>query len=156
MTKRTDTASRLIRASASIIYQAFATADALNTWLPPEGMTGTMLSFAFREGGAYRMRLDYSAPQHTPGKTSAAADEVEVRFVRLVPQERIEQAVTFDSDDPAFSGEMRMAWILEPVKKGTLVTVRCENVPTGIRAEDHHAGLNSTLGNLAAFAERST
>jgi len=88
------------------------------------------------------------------GKTFADADEVEVRFVKLGSHERIEQAVTFESDDPAFSGEMRIAWILEPVQNGTLVTVRCEDVPVGIGAEDHQAGLESTLGNLAAFAER--
>jgi len=155
MSKRADTASRLIHASASTIYRAFATADAMKSWLPPQGMTGTMLAFAFRDGGAYRMRLTYNEPQHMPGKTSADADEVEVRFVKLVPHERIEQAVTFESDDPAFSGEMRIAWILDSVQNGTLVTVRCENVPEGIEAEDHQAGLESTLGNLAAFAERA-
>jgi hypothetical protein len=36
------------------------------------------------------------------------------------------------------------------------VTVRCENVPAGIQADDHQAGLKSTLSNLAAFAERGT
>jgi uncharacterized protein YndB with AHSA1/START domain len=117
-------------------------------------MTGTMLAFAFGEGGSYRLRLTYNEPQHTPGKTAEDADEVEVRFVKLVPNERIEQAVTFESDDPAFSGEMRIVWILESVQNGTLVTVRCEDVPFGIGAEDHQAGLQSTLGNLAAFAEK--
>jgi hypothetical protein len=45
-------------------------------------MSGTMLSFAFREGSGYRMRLTYNEPQHTRGKTSEDADEVEVRFVK--------------------------------------------------------------------------
>ena len=153
MSKRGDTASKLIRASASAIYQAFATPEAMERWLPPQGMTGHILAFAFREGGGYRMRLTYNESQHTPGKTSDDADEVEVRFVKLVRDERIEQAVTFNSEDPAFSGEMRIAWILESAQKGTLVTVRCENVPAGIRREDHQAGLSSTLNNLAAFAE---
>lgn len=154
MSKRVDTASRLIRASASTIYQAFATADAMKALLPPQGMTGTMLAFTFREGGAYRIRLTYNEPQHTHGKTSADADEVGVRFIKLVLHERIEQAVTFESDDPAFLGEMRIAWILEPVQNGTLVTVRCEDVPPEITTEDHQVGLKSTLGNLATFAEK--
>ena len=96
MSKRVDTPSRLIRASASTIYRAFATAQAMESWLPPQGMTGTMLKFAFRDGGAYRMRLTYNEPRHTPGKTSKDADEVQVRFVKLVPHERIEQAATFE------------------------------------------------------------
>ena len=154
MSKRVDTASRLIHASATTVYGAFATGRALESWLPPEGMTGTMLAFTFLEGGAYRMRLTYNEPQHTPGKTSEDADEVEVRFVELVPDERIEQAVTFESDDPAFAGEMRIIWTLKPGQRGTLVTVRCEDVPPGIRPEDHQAGLTSTLNNLAAFVEK--
>lgn len=125
----------------------------METWLPPQGMTGHMLNFAFREGGAYRMRLIYNESQNVAGKTSANADEVEVRFVKLVEGERIEQAVTFNSEESAFSGEMRITWVLEPLPDGTLVTVRCENVPPGIRPEDHQAGLISTLNNLASFAE---
>lgn len=155
MSKRVDSASKLIRASASTIYQAFATPDAMETWLPPRGMTGRMLAFAFREGGAYRMRFAYNEPRHMPGKTSEDADEVEVRFLKLVQDELIEQAVTFNSEDPAFSGEMRITWALEPVQSGTLVTVRCEDVPAGIHPENHQAGLKSTLSNLAAFAEGS-
>src|SRR4029434_520433 len=151
MSDRVDSASKLIRASASRIYQAFATPNAMETWLPPQGMTGRMLNFAFREGSAYRMRLTYSDPLHASGKTTNDADEVEVRFVRLVEDKRIEQAVRFNSEDPAFSGEMRIVWVLEPVVGGTLLTVRCENVPAGIRPEDHQAGLMSTLNNLAKF-----
>jgi len=155
MATRVDTASRLIRASPSAIYRAFATADAMEKWLPPPNMSARVLTLSFREGGAYRMRLTYNASQHAPGKTSEDSDEVQVRFVKLVPNERIEQAVTFDSQDPAFSGEMRITWVLEPARDGTLVTVRCDDVPSGIRAEDHQAGLTSTLDNLAAFVEES-
>jgi uncharacterized protein YndB with AHSA1/START domain len=119
-------------------------------------MTGTMRAFAFHEGGVYRLQLTYNEAQHTPGKTSQDADEVEVRFVKLVPHERIEQAVTFESDDPAFAGEMRITWTLVSAQDGTLVTIRCEDVPAGIRPEDHQAGLTSTLDNLAAFVEKGT
>jgi len=156
MPGRVDTASRLVRAPASTIYRAFATPDAMNAWLPPRGMTGSVRGFAFHEGGGYRLRLTYREERHTPGKTSANSDEAEVRLLRLVPDKCIEQAVVFDSDDPAYSGEMRIAWTFESAHDGTLVTVRCENVPGGIRPEDHQAGLNSTLENLAAFAERNT
>jgi hypothetical protein len=46
-----------------------------------------------------------------------------------------------------------MTWAFESGQDGTLVTVRCEEVPVGIKAEDHQAGLQSTLSNLAAFTE---
>lgn len=136
-----------------MIYKAFATAQALEKWLPPQGMTAHIVAFSFREGGSYRMRLVFKESRHAPGKTSHDADEVEVRFVKLMPAERIEQIVTFDSDDPAFGGEMHMTWLLEPAAQGTLVTVRCEDVPAGIRPADHDAGLKSTLDNLARYVE---
>lgn len=100
------------------------------------------------------MRLSYEEAEHTPGKTSEHSDEVEVRFVRLVPDVRIEQEVTFVTENAEFTGEMRITWIFEKLEKGTMVTVLCENVPEGIRVEDHEAGLTSTLGNLAVFAEQ--
>ena len=153
MSKRIDSASKLIHASASTIYQAFAKPDAMETWLPPHGMTGSMLAFDFCEGGSYRMRLIYNEPQHMPGKTFEDADGVEVRFVKLIVDACIEQVVTFNSEDSAFSGEMRITWTLESVENGPLVTVRCEDVPEGIRVEDHETGLKSTLNNLAAFTE---
>ena len=151
--RRIDTASRWIDASPSRIYEAFATASALESWLPPQGMTGEMLAFDFREGALYRMRLSYDEPVHTPGKSSEHSDEVEVRFVELVEGRRIVQAVTFETDRRELSGQMKITWTLEEAERGTEVTVSCENVPEGMRPDDHQAGLTSTLENLAAFTE---
>jgi uncharacterized protein YndB with AHSA1/START domain len=53
---RVDAAAKLIDAPAHRLYQAFAQPGAIERWLPPEGMTGEMLEFDFREGGRYRMR----------------------------------------------------------------------------------------------------
>lgn len=150
---RTDRASRVIRASPSVLYGAFEDPEAMEAWLPPAGMTGHMERFDFREGGSYRMRLVYDDETRGAGKSSADVDDVEVRFVRLVEDRRIEQAVTFDSDDPSFSGVMTMTWSFTSVPQGTEVSVRCENVPRGIGPEDHAAGLSSTLENLAKFTE---
>lgn len=153
MTGRTDQASRTIRASPSVLYRAFENPEAMESWLPPAGMTGHMERFDFRDGGSYRLRLTYDDEERGSGKSSADTDEVEVSFVRLVKDRRIEQAVTFDSGDPRFSGVMRVTWTFRPAAQGTEVSVRCENVPEGISPEDHAAGLRSTLENLAKFTE---
>lgn len=153
MAARVDTASRLVRASSSTIYNAFASADALATWLPPKGMTGSVLAFDFREGGSYQMRLSYIDEGQPAGKTSETSDDVRVRFLVLDANRRIEQEVNFRTQDPTFLGEMRIVWTFEETNEGTNVTVSCENVPVGIRPEDHEAGLLSTLENLAAFTE---
>jgi uncharacterized protein YndB with AHSA1/START domain len=143
----------VISASAEAVYRAFAEPGAMERWLPPDNMRGKMLHFDFREGGSYRMRLTYEEPQQGRGKTSDNSDEVEVRLTKLEDGRRIEQEVTFESEDPSFSGVMRMIWTFQPQDEGTLVTIRAENVPEGIRPEDHDAGLNSSLEKLAALVE---
>ncbi|SFM63488.1 SRPBCC domain-containing protein [Variovorax sp. OV329] len=154
MPPRIDSAELRMRAPPAAVYAAFASAQTMQAWLPPEGMRGEMLAFDFREGGGYRLRLVYEAPHHTPGKTSQDADEVQVRFSTLQQDRRIVQNVVFDSEDAAFAGEMRITWTFEPDGAAhTLVTVRCENVPPGIREEDHQAGLRSSLEKLAEFVQ---
>jgi len=149
---RTDTASRIVQASPSAVYSAFIDPTALAAWLPPKGMHASIEVFDPREGGIYRITLRYD--ERAPGVHGKASDDTDVaegRFVELVPDERIVQSVTFESDDPAFAGEMTMCWLLDPVPEGARVTIICENVPPGISAEDHQTGLASTLENLAAY-----
>jgi len=150
---RTDIATRLIAAPPDAVYAALVDPDALTSWLPPDGMTATMQRYDARPGGSYRMILRYADASGAPGKTTADADVVEARFVELVPGERVVQAVDFVSDDPAFHGIMTMTWQVETVEGGTRVEVRADDVPTGISAEDHAAGLRSSLANLAAYLD---
>jgi uncharacterized protein YndB with AHSA1/START domain len=152
--RRVDTASRIIAASPAAIYRAHMDPQALISWLPPEGMTGRIDWFEPRVGGRYRMVLTYEQPsQAAQGKTTDDEDAVEGRFVEIVQDQLIAQVVKFESDDPAFAGDMKITWTFAAVPAGTEVTVRCENVPTGIRPEDHAAGLASSLENLAAYCE---
>jgi uncharacterized protein YndB with AHSA1/START domain len=117
-------------------------------------MTGRFERFDARPGGSYRLVLTYSDASAAPGKASADSDIVEARFVDIVPGERIVQAVDFVSDDPAYSGTMTMTWAVTAVEAGTRVDITAEDVPDGISAEDHAAGLASSLTNLAAYLER--
>lgn len=126
--------------------------QALVSWLPPKGMKARVEAFQPREGGSFRIVLTYNQPDHSaPGKTSEHSDVVCGRFLELVPNERIVQLVEFESKDPAFAGHMKMTWIFTAAPEGTKVTIRCENVPPGIRQEDHEDGFRSTLANLAVF-----
>jgi uncharacterized protein YndB with AHSA1/START domain len=152
--KRIDSASRVIKASPQKIYKAFVDPEALVSWLPPKGMKGHILDFNPQAGGAYGMSLTYLQPEHsTLGKTSEDTDVVKGRFLELVPDERIVQSVEFQSDDPAFAGEMLMTWSFSAAPEGTAVTIVCENVPEGIRKEDHDVGLRSSLENFADYIE---
>lgn len=149
-----DAVSRFIPAPPMKLYEAFTTAEAIVQWLPPKGMVGQMLHFDFREGGMYRLRLTYSNPRLDAGKTDQDSDVSEVFIRKLEQARRIEQEIKFDSDDHRFSDTMRMTWIFEPEREGTLVTICAEGVPDAIRREDHIAGFNSSLDNLARFVGR--
>lgn len=152
---RTDSASRVIAAPPDRVYAALLDAEALAAWLPPDGMSGRFERFDARPGGSYRLVLTYADPSTARGKSTAGEDIVEARFVELVPGVRVTQAVDFVSDDPANAGTMTMTWELTPVEAGTRVDIRADDVPAGISAEDHAAGLGSSLGNLAEYLERT-
>ena len=151
---RADTASRVIAAAPEAVYEALVDPDALIAWLPPDGMSGRFERFDARPGGSYRLVLTYADVSTARGKSTANSDIVEARFVELVPGVRLVHAVDFVSDDPANAGTMTMTWELTPIDTGTRVDIRAERVPAGISAEDHGAGLASSLANLASFLER--
>ena len=125
--------------------------EALATWLPPDGMSGRFERFDARPGGSYRLVLTYADASNAPGKATADSDIVEARFVDVVPGVRLVQAVDFVSDDPAHAGTMTMTWEIATTSGGTRVDFRADDVPDGISAEDHAAGLRSSLANLASY-----
>lgn len=150
---RIDTASRMIMVSPQTIYHSFLNPEDLVSWLPPKGMSGEIEMFDPREGGRYKITLMYETEHSNPGKTTKETDVVQGTFLELVPDKKIVISVKFNSNDPAFSGEMIQKWLLEPDSGGTKVTIICENVPEGIKKEDHDIGLRSTLENLALYTE---
>lgn len=143
-------ASRVIKASAEALYEAFIDPAVLVAWLPPADMTGEFHEFDARVGGGYRMSLFYPAgEQAAPGKTSAREDMVKVRFVELAPPRRIVEAVSFVTADPAFFGEMTMIVTFDVVAGGTEVTLEFTNLPPGLAPEDNEIGSQLSLEQLA-------
>ena len=146
--------SKCIRASQEALYRAFTDPAALAVWLAPDAMTGEVHRFDYRVGGGYEMSLYYPSSDETDrGKTSAREDRYTARFVELVPPERIVEAITFDTVDPAFSGEMMMEVTLEAEEGGTMVSIFFKDIPPSIRPEDNEAGTASSLERLARYVE---
>ncbi len=152
--RRTDTATSHVDASPAEVYAALMDPVALIDWLPPSGMVGELHEFEPSFGGPFRMTLSYADTAGAPGKTTAGTDVIEGSFGELVPGERVTWLVRFASADPAFAGVMRMTWLMQAAGRGCEVTIVAEDVPPGIRREDHDAGLRSSLANLAAFLNR--
>lgn len=151
---RADTASRAIAAPPAQVYAALVNQDALAAWLPPDGMTARFERFDPRPGGSYRLVLTHVDASRAAGKATADSDIVEARYVDIVPDVRVVQAVDFVSDDPAFGGTMTMTWEVTAVDGGARVDIIADDVPDGISADDHAKGLASSLANLAAYVER--
>ena len=152
---RNSRTSRLIKAPREALYRAFTDPAALAAWLSPGEMTGKVHEFNERVGGGYCMSLFYPASEQVDrGKTSAREDRFTARFVELTPPTRIVQAISFDSVDPAFLGEMTMATTFQERDGGTMVTILFQNIPSGIRPEDNDAGTRSSLEKLARYIEQ--
>lgn len=145
---RTDRSALVVPAPPAAVYAALTSPSALETWLPPTGMTGRIEAWDLAVG--YRMVLEYDDPA-VAGKAGDGTDVVEVRFVSLEPGTHVVTAADFVSEDPALAGTMTMTWSLEPVDGGTRVSIVAEGVPEGIAAEDHAAGMGASLAQLAAF-----
>ena len=147
--------SKIVNASAEKVYKAFTDPKALEQWLVPGEMTGKIHQFDLRVKGGYEMSLFYpESDQESSGKTSGKEDRYSATFIELDAPRKIVQAITFDSDNPDFAGEMIEEVVLEPKGKRTHITIIFKNIPKGIKPEDNEAGTASSLGKLARYLEQ--
>jgi uncharacterized protein YndB with AHSA1/START domain len=155
MTRKASTqVATIIKAERKAVYDAFLDPDLVTAWLPPNNMRGCVHVFDAREGGAFRISLTYQDPEHpVGGKTSADTDTVQGKFVELAPYSRIVEVVEFDSEDPAFAGEMRITVTFADAAEGTEITFLCQDIPEGIRPEDNEQGCKESLQKLATLLE---
>ena len=156
MTDRESTPTALhqhIHAPRHQVYAALLDPMAVQQWMVPDGMTSEVHSFEAREGGQFRISLTYDAPTGT-GKTTAHTDTHHGRFVTLVPDERVVQAVEFESDDSAMQGEMLITYTLADAPGGgTALHATHEHLPPGVSPEDNATGWRMSLGKLARLVE---
>lgn len=156
MTTTSTRMSRHINAPRPKVYRALIDADAVATWMVPNGMTSQVYTFDAREGGAFRISLTYdapTAPSERPGKTTAHTDTYHGHFVKLVPNEQVVEVMEFETDNPQMRGEMTITFTLTDVDGGTDVLGVHENVPPGVAPADNELGWRMALDKLAALVE---
>ena len=147
---------RDINATPEMLYKAFTDPVALETWQVPGDMKAIVHQFDLRVGGGYEMSLFYPDSDNTPaGKTAGKEDRYKARFIELIPNQKIVEAIIFNTSNPDFAGEMRMEITLEPVETGTRVTFLFTNIPVGINPADNEAGTISSLEKLAKYVENN-
>lgn len=149
---RTDRAERLIAAPAERLFGCWTDPALLVHWLPPAGMTGQVDRFDPQPGGAFRLVLRYEDAE-IQGKSGGGEDVVAGQFVTVDPPRHLAFTSRFRSADPRMQGEMRMDWYFEPQGRRTRVRIVASNVPPGISARDHAAGMGASLAQLAALVE---
>jgi uncharacterized protein YndB with AHSA1/START domain len=118
----------------------------------PDQMTSEIHSFDAREGGTFRISLTYDVPT-SAGKTTSETDSFHGRFVKLVPDTEMVQAVEFESDDPSMAGEMTITYTLADADSGTDVVAVHENIPPGVAPADNELGFRMSLAKLAKLVE---
>ena len=141
-------------APRAAVYAALLDPAAIPAWRVPPGMTCRVHAFEPRAGGVFRVSLTYDAPTGT-GKTSAHTDTYHGRFVTLVPDERVVQAIEFETADPALQGEMTVTITLADADGGTDVHAVHDHLPPGLSPADNETGWRMSLDNLAALVEGS-
>lgn len=146
---RTTRLERVIDAPPAAVYAALLSPDAVQRWMVPDDMSSVVHSFDAREGGRFRISLTYDSGGGV-GKTAAHTDTHHGRFVRLVPDTVVVQAVTFESDDPSMQGEMTISYDLSPSDAGgTRLVATHEDLPLGLDPSENELGWSMSLDKLA-------
>jgi uncharacterized protein YndB with AHSA1/START domain len=143
---------RHINAPRSAVYQALLDAVAIASWRVPSGMSSHVHEFEAREGGSFRVSLTYDVPTET-GKSAAHTDTYHGHFVQLVPNERVIEALEFETADPELRGMMTITTTLTEAAGGTDVLVVHEGIPDSVPAADNEMGTRIALDNLARLVE---
>lgn len=138
------------------VFGALLDPRAVERWRVPYDMTSEVHELDAREGGSFRVSLSYRDPNRH-GKTSANTDTYRGRFVELVPDLRVVEAVEFETGEDSMRGEMRITTTLTDAPGGgTDIEMAFDGLPPGVRPQDNEQGTRMALERLAALLERPT
>ena len=143
--------SRHVNAPRASVYRALVDVRAVSTWMVPAGMTGHVHAFEPHEGGAFRITLTADTPTGTD--QTVDTDTLGGRFVKLVTNEQVVEALEFETTEPALRGEMTITITLRDADGGTDIVVVHDHLPPGLPAANNELGWRSSLAKLAALVE---
>lgn len=149
----TTRVARRINAPRERVYRALIDAGDVARWRFPDGMTCVVHEFEGVERGALRISLTYESIDAI-GKTSGRTDTYRGRFAKLVPNELVVEVDTFESDDPALTGEMTSTiHLTDAPGGGTDLLATHEGLPASVSPEENETGWRHALHRLAALVE---
>lgn len=148
--------TKIIQAPVEKVYKAFTTQSALEHWMAPNGMTGRIRNFEPKEGRGYEMSLFYN-DESIKGKTVNNEDRFVSTFVELEPNEKIIQAINFQSEEEGYKEPMAMEVYFAPlVNNATELTVVFRNIPDAIDPKDNEDGTEQSLEKLSEYLKQES
>lgn len=134
---------RILTASPEKVFRAFTDADAMASWLPPNGFICKVHHFDPKIGGSYKM----SFTNFTTGSSHSFGGE----YLEIIPNQLLKYSDIFD--DPNLPGVMITTIELKAVLCGTELTATQEGIPDVIPPEMCYLGWQESLEKLKRLVE---
>lgn len=122
----------------------------------PDDLSVVVHEFEPVDGGSFRLELVDPADPGLSGR-------VRGRFVRLVPDTAVVQAIRFEAgstaapdDAPDPDGEMTVVYALKDVEGGTELVCTQHPLPIDVDPADNAEGWRRSIARLAALVEART
>lgn len=137
------TLHRILKASPDKVYKAFVEADALASWMPPNGFIGKVHEMDLNVGGQYKM----SFTNFTTGNSHSFGGE----YLEIIPNELLVYTDKFD--DPNLLGQIVTKIELHKVVCGTEIIISQDGIPDVIPVEMCYLGWQESLDKLKCLVE---
>lgn len=134
---------RVFTAPPEKVFKAFASAEAMASWIPPFGFICTVEEFDFKVGGNYKMTfINFGV-----GKGNSFGG----KFVEIKENEYVKYSNTFDN--PNLQGEIINTVWFKKVLCGTEIKITQEGIPSMIPVEMCYLGWQESLEKLKKLVE---
>ena len=143
MTNNSISIHRVLKASPEKVFRAFTDANAMASWIPPNGFLCIVHTMNAKTGGKYRM----SFVNFTTGNAHSFGGT----YIELKPNEFIKYTDQFE--DPNLPDEMTTSVWLKKVICGTELTIIQEGIPYAIPTEMCYVGWQESLDKLKKLVE---
>lgn len=134
---------RVFSAPVEKVYKAFTDADAMASWIPPNGFVCKVHSLDLKIGGSYKMTFT----NFTTGTKHSFGGE----YLEIIQNEKLKYTDQFD--DPNLPGQMLTSIELKKVLCGTELFVTQEGIPDAIPTEMCYLGWQESLDKLKRLVE---
>jgi uncharacterized protein YndB with AHSA1/START domain len=134
---------RILAAPVEKVFKAFTDADAMASWIPPNGFICKVHHMDAKIGGTYKM----SFVNFSTGNEHSFGGE----YLELIPKQLLKYTDKFD--DPNLPGEMTTIVEFKSVICGTELNIVQEGIPEAIPVEMCYLGWQESLDKLKRLVE---